>query len=99
VKAVFGAGSKRVVAGCGVEDGKLVKGAIIAIKRKGKEIWEGPITSLRRVKDDVNEVEAPLECGLQATYVDWKEGDVIDAYNLVLKTRTLEEAKATSIKV
>lgn len=99
VKAVFGVGSNRVVAGCGVEDGRLVKGAIIAIKRNGKEIWEGPITSLRRVKDDVNEVEAPLECGLQAMYVNWKEGDVIDAYNLVSKTRTLEEAKATRIKV
>jgi hypothetical protein len=37
----------------------------------------------------VNEVEAPLECGLQATYVDWKEGDVIDAYNVRLPPQFL----------
>jgi len=97
VKAVFGAGSKRVVAGCGVTDGKLTTDSHIVVTRGGKELWEGSVNSLRRVKDDVDQVEAPLECGLQCDFKDWKESDVITAYEWVSKFRTLEEAKATTV--
>jgi len=97
VKAVFGSGTKRVVAGCSVEQGIITNDCQLVINRGKKELWEGPIQSLRRVKDDVASVEAPLECGLQCDFKDWKEGDVITAFKYVSKTRTLEEAKATSV--
>jgi len=54
----------------------------VAIRRGKKEIWEGTVVSLRRVKDDVDAVEAPLECGLQTDFKDWKEGDAIVAFKV-----------------
>ncbi|GMH34204.1 hypothetical protein BSKO_02038 [Bryopsis sp. KO-2023] len=94
VRAVFGTGS-RAVAGCMVTDGRLEKGAVIEVRRKKKKpVFEGKLTSLRRVKDVVNTVEMGLECGVGCDFMDWQEGDVIEAFTLVKKSLTLEEAHA-----
>ncbi|KAG2490006.1 hypothetical protein HYH03_011472 [Edaphochlamys debaryana] len=100
VKAVFGTGKKRV-AGVGVAEGKLTKAGYVTVKRgSGKAqqvVYEGKLTSLRRVKDLVEEVSAGLECGVGCEgFTEWQEGDQIECYLLVTKSRRLEEARATT---
>ncbi|CAI9757141.1 unnamed protein product [Fraxinus pennsylvanica] len=95
VRAVFSSGSGRV-AGCMVTDGKIVKDSGIRVLRKGKEVHVGVLSSLRRVKELVKEVNAGLECGIGVEeFDDWEEGDSIEAFNSVQKRRTLEEASAS----
>ena len=57
VKAIFGSG-KRKVAGCMITQGKVQKGATVSVMRGKKVVFEGKMTSLRRVKDNVDEVRA-----------------------------------------
>ncbi|URD76209.1 hypothetical protein MUK42_10333 [Musa troglodytarum] len=95
VRATFGSGSGRV-AGCMVTEGKVVKDCGVRVVRNGKTVHTGTIDSLRRVKEDVKEVGAGLECGIGINdFDDWEAGDVIEAFNTVKKQRTLEEASAT----
>lgn len=65
---------------------------------RGKQIaHEGKVTSLRRVKDNVNEVSAGLECGLAVEgYTGWKEGDKIELCEIKAKQQSLEEARLVS---
>lgn len=95
VRAIFSSGSGRV-AGCMVSEGKLVKGCGIRVIRDGKTVHVGVLDSLRRVKENVKEVNAGLECGVGAAdYDDWEEGDIIEAFNSIQRKRTLEEASAS----
>nr|XP_009393319.1 PREDICTED: translation initiation factor IF-2, chloroplastic-like [Musa acuminata subsp. malaccensis] len=95
VRATFGSGSGRV-AGCMVTEGKVVKDCGVRVVRNGKTVHTGTIDSLRRVKEEVKEVGAGLECGIGVNdFDDWEAGDVIEAFNTVKKRRTLEEASAT----
>jgi len=96
VRAVFGTGKNRV-AGCAVTTGKLAKGALAVVKRGKAVVHEGKLASLRRVKDNVESVEAGLECGVGIEgFLDWAEGDVIECFQVVSKARRLEEARATT---
>ncbi|CAL9107820.1 unnamed protein product [Musa textilis] len=95
VRATFSSGSGRV-AGCMITEGKVVKECGVWVVRNGKTVHTGTIDSLRRVKEDVKEVGAGLECGIGVDdFDDWEAGDVIEAFNTVKKHRTLEEASAT----
>ncbi|KAF2588506.1 hypothetical protein F2Q70_00040140 [Brassica cretica] len=95
VRATFSSGSGRV-AGCMVNEGKFVKDCGIRVIRKGKTVHVGVLDSLKRVKENVKEVSAGLECGIgMDDYDDWIEGDTIEAFNAVQKRRTLEEASAS----
>ncbi|CAL9145371.1 unnamed protein product [Musa hybrid cultivar] len=95
VRATFSSGSGRV-AGCMITEGKVVKDCGVQVVRNGKTVHTGTIDSLRRVKEDVKEVGAGLECGIGVDdFDDWEAGDVIEAFNMVKKQRTLEEASAT----
>ncbi|KAM0950695.1 putative protein-synthesizing GTPase [Dioscorea sansibarensis] len=95
VRATFSSGSGRV-AGCMVAEGKVVKDCGIRVLRKGKIIHTGTVSSLRRVKEEVKEVAAGLECGIGVDdFNDWEAGDVIEAFNTIKKLRTLEEASAS----
>ncbi|KAJ3679371.1 hypothetical protein LUZ60_017382 [Juncus effusus] len=95
VQAVFSRGSGKV-AGCMISEGKIKKDSTVNVLRNGKKIYTGKVDSLRRVKEDVKEVGVGLECGIGVENFDeWEEGDVIEAFNLVRKQRTLEEASAT----
>ncbi|KAK9674559.1 hypothetical protein RND81_12G240900 [Saponaria officinalis] len=94
VRATFSSGSGRV-AGCMVTEGKIVKGCGVRVVRKGKTVHVGVVDSLRRVKENVDEVSNGLECGIGLEdYDDFEEGDVLEAFNSVQKKRTLEEASA-----
>ncbi len=89
VRAVFPVG-RGAVAGCYVLSGKIVRNCKIRIRRDGKVVHEGDLSSLKRMKDDVKEVNTGFECGIGASkFSDWQEGDIIEAYELVFKRRTL----------
>ncbi|KAI5066937.1 hypothetical protein GOP47_0017465 [Adiantum capillus-veneris] len=96
VRAIFVSGSGKV-AGCMVTEGKLVKGCGCKIRRGSAVVYTGNLVSLRRVKELAKEVVAGLECGVGLDdYNEWQEGDIIEAFNLVAKKRTLEEASVTT---
>lgn len=71
------------VAGCYVQDGKLVRDCSIRVVRDGIVIHEGTLGSLQRFKDSVKEVAQRYECGLTIEkFNDLKEGDIIEAYTM-----------------
>ncbi len=71
------------VAGCYVQDGKLLRDCSVRVVRDGIVIHEGALGSLQRFKDSVKEVAVNYECGLTVEkYNDIKEGDIIEAYTM-----------------
>jgi len=91
VRQVFTISRIGLVAGCGVTEGKLVRGAQARLVRDHVVAYQGRIASLRRFKDDVREVSAGAECGVSLeNFQDVKSGDVIEAYELEQVLRRLE---------
>jgi translation initiation factor IF-2 len=89
VRAVFPVG-KGAVAGCYVQSGKLLRNCKLRVRRGNKVIYEGVLDSLKRMKEDAREVNAGYECGVGVDkFHDWAEGDIIEAYQMVTKRRTL----------
>jgi translation initiation factor IF-2 len=81
VRQVFRVPRVGAVAGCYVRDGVITRGSKVRFLREGVVIWKGVITSLRRFKDDVREVQAGFECGIGLSdYQDLKDGDIIEPY-------------------
>lgn len=94
VRAVFPVG-RGAVAGCYVQSGKVVRNRMLRVKRGSKTIYEGPLDSLKRIKEDVREVNSGYECGIGVDkFSTWKEGDIIEAYEMVFKRRTLAGRKS-----
>jgi translation initiation factor IF-2 len=91
VRQVFKVSRVGNIAGCFVTDGHIQRGSKIRLTRGGIVVVEDlAIETLRRVKDDVREVKAGLECGLKlAGYDDIKVGDVLEAYVRETFQRTL----------
>jgi len=90
VRATFRVPKSGTIAGCYVQEGKIVKGAEIRVIRNGIVIHEGKILSLRRFKDDVKEVDHNFECGLGIEkFNDLKEGDILEAFMMEKIERTL----------
>ncbi|MEO8398908.1 MAG: translation initiation factor IF-2, partial [Ignavibacteriaceae bacterium] len=72
------------IAGCYVQEGKITRNSKIRLIREGIVIHEGEIASLKRFKDDVRDVDAGYECGLNlANYNDIKVGDIVEAYKII----------------
>lgn len=93
VRAVFPVG-KGAVAGCYVLSGKIVRNSKVRVRRGGKVVYEGTLDSLKRMKEDVREVNAGYECGIGVDkFNDWVESDIIEAYQMVTKRRTLTLTK------
>ena len=70
-----------IIAGCYILDGKIIRSAQIRIVRDGIVIFEDKISSLRRFKDDVKEVNAGYECGVGIEkFNDIREGDTLEAF-------------------
>ena len=81
VRAVFSAGRAGTVAGSIVTDGRLSRDVAVRVIRKGTVIYEGGISSLRRFKDDVNEVNTGFECGIGVSgFEDFHEGDILEGH-------------------
>ncbi|MGB3615759.1 MAG: translation initiation factor IF-2 [Elainellaceae cyanobacterium] len=89
VRAVFTVG-KGSVAGCYVQSGKVVRNCRVRVQRGGNVAYEGGLDSLKRMKDDVKEVNSGYECGIGIDkFNGWEEGDIVEAFRLVSKRRTL----------
>ena len=70
-----------IIAGCYIQDGKIIRSAQIRIVRDGVVIFEDKIASLRRFKDDVKEVNEGYECGVGIEkFNDIREGDTLEAF-------------------
>ncbi len=81
VRQVFRIPRVGSVAGCYVQNGAIRRGAKVRFLREGVIIWRGTITSLKRHKDDVREVQAGFECGIGLSdFQDLKEGDIIETF-------------------
>ena len=75
---------KAIVAGCIVNDGKLVRGGMVRVIRDGIVTYEGELTSLKRFKDDVEEIGNGYECGVVISgYEDVIPGDVLETFRKV----------------
>ena len=84
VRQTFKASAIGTIAGCFVLDGKIVRGCKCRITRDGEQIFDGPLSSLKRFKDDVKEVRDGYECGLVFDgWSDLAEDDQIEAYDMV----------------
>jgi translation initiation factor IF-2 len=81
VRQIFSVSKIGAIAGSYVNEGKLVRGAEVRLFRNGDLVHEGRISSLRRFKDDVREVQAGYECGVGVDEYDaWEAGDTIEAF-------------------
>ena len=90
VRATFKIKKVGTVAGCYVLEGKVVRGAKARLIREGVVVYDGEIESLKRFKDDVQEVTKGYECGVKLKdYNDVKVGDVIECYEIRLEQPTL----------
>jgi translation initiation factor IF-2 len=88
IKQTFKASKVGRIAGCVVTEGKVSRDASVRLIREGTVIWDGRLGSLRRFKDNVQEVEEGQECGVVLEgYADVKEGDVLEFY----KTKQVEQ--------
>ena len=89
VRAVFPVG-RGFAAGCYVQSGRLVRNRRMRVRRNGEVVYNGNMDSLKRVKEDAKEVQSGFECGVGSNkFNGWKEGDIIEAYEMVMKRRSL----------
>jgi len=81
---------KGMVAGCVVVDGRLVRGGMVRVIRDGVVTYEGELTSLKRFKDDVEEIGNGYECGVVISgYDDVVPGDVLETFKKVEQKKSL----------
>ncbi|AFM21571.1 translation initiation factor IF-2 [Acetomicrobium mobile DSM 13181] len=92
VRAVFKVPKVGQIAGCYVREGVIKRNAKARVIRDGVVIWEGSLLSLKRFKDDAREVNAGYECGIGlAGFQDLREGDIIEAFEVVEEKRHLSD--------
>ncbi len=85
VLAVFPSGRHNHVAGCRVDKGEFHRNGKVRVIRDGKVAFEGDISSLKRHKEDVNEVRTGFECGVGLKgYSSFEEGDILESYVIEL---------------
>ncbi len=90
VKAVFKSSQIGNIAGCQVTEGLIKRSCHIRVVRNKEVIWKGPIASLKKVKEDVRDVSKGHECGiLLQGFNDYKEGDILQAYEVSYLTPEL----------
>jgi translation initiation factor IF-2 len=93
VREVFKSPKMGDIAGCLVVDGYVKRSSPIRVLRDDTVIYEGELESLRRFKDDVNEVRSGTECGIGVkNYNDVKPGDQIECFERVEVARTANKA-------
>ncbi|MEE1085967.1 MAG: translation initiation factor IF-2 [Schaedlerella sp.] len=84
VRQTFKASGVGTIAGSYVQDGIFERGCSVRLTRDGIVIFDGPLASLKRFKDDVKEVRAGYECGFVfENHNDIQEGDLVEAYKMV----------------
>ncbi len=91
VRQTFGIPKIGTIAGCMVLEGKINRGGKARLVRDGVVVWEGPMGSLRRFKEDTKEVQSGMECGIGLQgFNDIKEQDIIECYEEKQVEATLE---------
>ncbi|HCJ66257.1 MAG TPA: translation initiation factor IF-2 [Elusimicrobia bacterium] len=94
VRQIFRIPKIGIIAGCYVDEGKIIRGANVRLLRENTIIYDGRIISLRRFKEDVREVEKGYECGLGLeNFQDLKIGDILEIYEKVEVARKLVLSK------
>lgn len=89
VSTVFSLANRKI-AGCRVTNNKLLKNSWIKVIREDEVIYEGKIESLKRVREDVEEIQAGNECGIFISEFQlWQPGDKIHSFDLVPKQKSL----------
>ena len=84
VRQTYKASGVGVIAGSYVLDGYITRNASVRLKRDDETIYDGPLASLKRFKDDVKEVKEGYECGIVLEkFNDIKEDDTMEAYEMV----------------
>ena len=92
VLEVFSVGKGDKAAGCLIESGMVRRGAKVRLIRDDIVIHEGDLSSLRRFKDEVKEVQSGQECGMAfENHTDLKAGDIIECYEVEEVARTLDD--------
>lgn len=90
IRETFKISKVGTIAGCMVLDGKISRSNDIRLIRDGVVVYTGRLASLKRYKDDVKEVSAGYECGLNIeNYNDIREGDIVEAFEQVEVQRKL----------
>ncbi len=90
IRRVYKASKVGNIAGCIVLDGTIGRSDKVRLLRDGRIVYVGDLSSLKRFKDDTKEVREGFECGLKiAKYDDIKVGDVVEAFALIEKRRTI----------
>ncbi len=93
VRETFKVARVGVIAGCMVRSGNINRKGRVRVIRDGVEMYDGAIASLRRFKDDVQEVKEGYECGIGIeNFNDVKVGDVFECYRTEEVARTLDQA-------
>jgi translation initiation factor IF-2 len=81
VREIFSVPRVGRIAGCYVTSGTITRGSKVRFLRDGTIIWKGTVSSLKRFKDDVREVQTGFECGIGLSdFQDLKQGDVIETF-------------------
>ncbi len=95
VRQTFQISRYGTIAGCYVSEGSIQRRGRLRVYRDGEVIHEGPMASLRQEKNDVRQVDAGRECGINIEgFNDVQPGDVIECYRFVTVKRSLSEAGA-----
>ena len=90
VRAIFKISKLGTIAGCYVLNGKITRNDKVRVMRDGFEIYKGTLASLKRIKDDVREVDSGYECGIGVQgFNDLEVGDIIEGYKTVEVKRKL----------
>lgn len=90
VQAIFKSSHLGIIAGCIVKDGSIHRNHRMRQLRDGEEIWKGKIASIKRVKEEVKEVQKGVECGIILDgQKDVQVGDVLQAYEIIYHEQEL----------
>jgi len=89
IRQVFSSGKNGMVVGGLVIDGKMYRNCMIRVLRNEKNIFEGSIISLKRFKDDVQEVLQNYECGMVLEFSEIENGDIVEAYEQIEESAKL----------
>lgn len=90
VRATFHIPGSGLIAGCYMKEGKAIRNARLRVTRNDEFLHEGQVTSLKRFKDDVKEVQEGFECGIGVEgFSDFEEGDLIEIFEIKEVKRTL----------
>lgn len=90
IKEIFKSSHLGIIAGCQVTEGTIHRNHLVRIIRDKKQVWGGKIASIKRVKDDVKEVQKGIECGIVLDgFSGLKKDDIIESYEIIYHKQEL----------